>query len=76
MNTLNESDPYFAHLFSMPKKHRNEIDAEADKFIQRKHKNGAQKKQEEEDVDDEAEDFIDHEHLKFKFGSLMSMNIA
>lgn len=81
MNNLNESDSYFAHLFSMPKKkHKDEppkdqsgyikyadnIDSDAEKFIQRNHKNGAQKKQKEEDVDAEAEEFIHHEHLKFE----------
>lgn len=96
MNTLNETDSYFAHLFSLPKKHKDEpsndtskerswyntnggksdnIDADAEKFIQRLHKNGSRMKQ-EEDVDAEAEDFIEHEHLRFQLSKWMSMSIG
>lgn len=52
----------------------DQIDAEAEKFIQRKHEIRAQENQ--EDVDAEAEDFIEHEHLKFELSKWMSMNMG
>ena len=92
MTTLNESDAYFAHLFSVSKKHNHRNDpsnkrgrkynpcGEGDdaeaEMFLHRKHNYVALKKQEEDVDAEADDFIDHEHQKFKLSKWMSTSIG
>lgn len=91
MSTLNESDAYFAHLFSVSKKHNHRNDPSNERgrkynpygengdaeaeMFLRRKHNYVAPKKQDEDVDAEADDFIDYEHRKFELNKWMSTSI-